>query len=81
MGLVTTYPKIIDCGCFGSHQLSQSHGVTMIPDKRLVWHPRRYDEFVVGGGTQITLYGLAREYPEIRQLASRNDLHHMRVRH
>lgn len=51
----------------------------MIPDKRLVWHPRRDDEFVVGGGTQITLYSLAREYPEIRQIASRNDLHHMRV--
>jgi hypothetical protein len=58
---------------------SLSQGVTMIPDKRLVWHPRRDDEFVVGGGTQITLYGLAKEYPGIRQLASRNDLLHMRV--
>jgi len=53
----------------------------MIPDKRLVWHPRRDDEFVVGGGTQITLYGLGKEFPEIRQLASRNDLHHMRGRY
>ncbi|KIL59700.1 hypothetical protein M378DRAFT_996956 [Amanita muscaria Koide BX008] len=50
----------------------------MIPDKRVVWHPRRDDLFVVGGGTQITLYELAREYPEIRHVTSRHDLHHMR---
>jgi hypothetical protein len=53
---------------------------TMIPDKRAVWHPRRDDRFVVGGGTQIALYELAREFPEIRHVTSRHDLHHMRVR-
>ena len=52
----------------------------MIPDKRVVWHPRLNDQFVVGGGTQITLFELGHEYPEIRQAASRNELHHMRVR-
>ncbi|KAF8624642.1 hypothetical protein AX15_005795 [Amanita polypyramis BW_CC] len=50
----------------------------MIPDKRVVWHPRRDDRFVVGGGTQITLYELAKEYPEIRHVTSRHDLLHMR---
>ncbi|KAK2460109.1 hypothetical protein APHAL10511_007875 [Amanita phalloides] len=49
-----------------------------MPEKRLVWHPRRDDQFVVGGGTQITLYELAGEYPEIRHVTSRHDLYHMR---
>ncbi|KAF8634265.1 hypothetical protein AX17_004222 [Amanita inopinata Kibby_2008] len=47
-------------------------------EKRVVWHPRHDDRFVVGGGTQITLYELSREHPEIKHITSRHDLHHMR---
>ncbi|PFH53658.1 hypothetical protein AMATHDRAFT_137028 [Amanita thiersii Skay4041] len=53
----------------------------MHPEKRVVWHPRHDDRFVVGGGTQITLYELTKnneQHPEIRHVSSRHDLHHMR---
>ncbi|PPQ65556.1 hypothetical protein CVT24_010819 [Panaeolus cyanescens] len=52
----------------------------MIPptEKRLLWHPRRENKFVVGGNTQITLYEWAPEYPEIRHVTSRHDLQFMK---
>lgn len=49
------------------------------PDKRLLWHPRQDNKFLVGGGSQITLYEWAPEFPEIRQVTSRHDLPHMKV--
>ncbi|TFK44098.1 hypothetical protein BDQ12DRAFT_640512 [Crucibulum laeve] len=47
-------------------------------DKRLLWHPRNDSRFVVGGGTQITLYHWAPDYPEIRHITSQHDLQFMK---
>lgn len=49
-------------------------------EKRLLWHPRQDNKFVVGGGSQITLYEWAPDHPEIRQITSQHDLQHMKVR-
>ena len=49
------------------------------PDKRLLWHPRHDNKFVVGGGSQITLYEWAEEYPEIRHVTSQQDLQFMKA--
>ncbi|EMD33754.1 hypothetical protein CERSUDRAFT_160035, partial [Gelatoporia subvermispora B] len=43
-------------------------------DKRILWHPRHENKFVVGGGSQITLYEWLPESIEIRQLTSHLDL-------
>lgn len=48
-------------------------------EKRLLWHPRHDNKFVVGGGSQIMLYEWAAEYPEIRHVTSQHDLHFMKV--
>ncbi|KAF8167441.1 hypothetical protein B0H34DRAFT_645099 [Crassisporium funariophilum] len=48
------------------------------PEKRLLWHPRYDNKFVVGGNSQITLYEWAPEYPEIRHVTSQQDLHFMK---
>ncbi|KAF9483146.1 hypothetical protein BDN70DRAFT_800339 [Pholiota conissans] len=47
-------------------------------EKRLLWHPRHDNKFVVGGGSQIMLYEWAEEYPEIRHVTSQHDLHFMK---
>lgn len=49
------------------------------PDKRLLWHPRNENKFVVGGGTDITLYEWAPDQPEIRHVTSQHDLQFMKV--
>ena len=51
------------------------------PDKRLLWHPRKTNKFVVGGHSQITLYEWASEYPEIRHITSQHDLNFMKASH
>lgn len=48
-------------------------------DKRLLWHPRHHDRFVVGGGSQITLYEWIPKSSEIKQVTAQQDLPHMRV--
>jgi hypothetical protein len=48
-------------------------------EKRLLWHPRRENRFVVGGASQITLYEWKPEAPEIRHVASQHDLQLMKV--
>jgi len=48
-------------------------------EKRLLWHPRHDNKFVVGGGSQITLYEWAPDYPEIRHVTSQHDLQFMKV--
>ncbi|KAJ7638426.1 hypothetical protein FB45DRAFT_902803 [Roridomyces roridus] len=48
-------------------------------DKRLLWHPRQDNKFVVGGGQQITLYEWAPEAQEIRHITSQNDLQFMKT--
>ncbi|TFK24770.1 hypothetical protein FA15DRAFT_618942 [Coprinopsis marcescibilis] len=47
-------------------------------DKRVLWHPRHDNKFVVGGNSQITLYEWASDFPEIRHITSQHDLHHMK---
>jgi WD repeat-containing protein mio len=48
-------------------------------EKRLLWHPRWENKFVVGGGSQMTMYEWAPEKSEIRQVTSQNDLQFMKV--
>ena len=48
-------------------------------EKRLLWHPRGENKFVVGSLSQITLYEWRPEEPEIRQTTSQHDLQHMKV--
>ncbi|KAI0318845.1 hypothetical protein OF83DRAFT_1113636 [Amylostereum chailletii] len=47
-------------------------------EKRLVWHPRGDNKFVVGGGSQITLYEWSPTERAIRHLTSQNDLQLMK---
>lgn len=49
-------------------------------DKRLLWHPRQENKFVVGGGSDITLYEWAPDDPGIRHITSQHDLQFMKVR-
>ncbi|KAJ7667588.1 hypothetical protein DFH06DRAFT_1182943 [Mycena polygramma] len=48
-------------------------------EKRLLWHPRQENKFVVGGGTQITLYEWAPDQQEIRHITSQHDLQFMKT--
>ncbi|KAK1232312.1 hypothetical protein PQX77_004563 [Marasmius sp. AFHP31] len=47
-------------------------------EKRLLWHPRHLNRFIVAGGSQITLYECAPSQPEIRHITSQNDLNLMK---
>ncbi|KAH9932531.1 uncharacterized protein B0H18DRAFT_1083268 [Fomitopsis serialis] len=47
-------------------------------DKRLLWHPRHQNRFVVGGGSQITLYEWVPDSSEIKQVTAQQDLPHMK---
>ncbi|KAI0630074.1 hypothetical protein C8Q77DRAFT_1219729 [Trametes polyzona] len=47
-------------------------------DKRLLWHPRGQNKFVVGGSAQITLYEWLPQYSEIKQVASQLELNAMK---
>ncbi|KAF8211587.1 hypothetical protein K438DRAFT_1807564 [Mycena galopus ATCC 62051] len=49
------------------------------PEKRLLWHPRQENKFVVGGGSQITLYEWTPEQQEIRRITSQHDLQFMKT--
>ena len=48
-------------------------------EKRLIWHPRGHNKFIVGGSTQITLYEWIPQSSEIRQVASQLELNQMKV--
>ncbi|EGO25930.1 hypothetical protein SERLADRAFT_415303 [Serpula lacrymans var. lacrymans S7.9] len=48
------------------------------PEKRLLWHPRQNNKFVVGGGSQMTLYEWAPGNPEIKHVTSQHDLQFMK---
>ncbi|KAF7313353.1 zinc-ribbon-16 domain-containing protein [Mycena chlorophos] len=48
-------------------------------DRRLLWHPHEQTKFVVGGGSQITLYEWAAEKHEIRHVTSQQDLQFMKT--
>jgi hypothetical protein len=49
------------------------------PERRVLWHPRKKNKFVVGENSQIILYEWASEYPEIRHVTSQHDLQYMKV--
>lgn len=48
-------------------------------EKRVVWHPRKENKFVVGGGSQIRLFEWAPDVPEFRLVTSLADLQLMKV--
>ena len=48
-------------------------------EKRLIWHPRLDNKFLVGGGSQITLYEWVPECSEIKHVTSKQDLNLMKV--
>lgn len=47
-------------------------------EKQILWHPRSQSRFVVGGGSQISLYEWDSEQSEIRHLSSRSDFSFMK---
>ena len=48
-------------------------------EKRLLWHPRNKNRFIVGGGTQITLFGWEPRTKDIQKIAAQSDLQLMKV--
>ena len=57
----------------------QKAGDMVSSEKRLIWHPRGQNKFVVGGSTQITLYEWLPGSSEIKQVASQLELNQMKV--
>lgn len=53
--------------------------VSAVLERRAQWHPRHDNKFIVGGGSQITLYEWAADFAEIRHVTSQHDLQFMRV--
>lgn len=49
-------------------------------ERRLLWHPRGLNKFIVGGGTHITMYEWLPDRQEIKHVASQNELQYMKVR-
>lgn len=49
------------------------------PEKRLIWHPRLDNKFLVGGGSQVTLYEWVPDSSEIKHVTSKQDLNVMKV--
>ncbi|KAI8992887.1 hypothetical protein BD414DRAFT_412412 [Trametes punicea] len=47
-------------------------------DKRLLWHPRGHNRFVVGGSSQLTLYEWIPQSSQIKQVASQTELNAMK---
>ena len=48
-------------------------------EKRLIWHPRLDNKFLVGGGSQVTLYEWLPDSSEIKHVTSKQDLNLMKV--
>lgn len=48
-------------------------------DRRLLWHPRLDSKFLVGGGTQVTVYELLPNSSQSRYVASKHDLPALKV--
>jgi len=53
--------------------------MTAVPERQLLWHPRGLDKFIIGGGSQITLYEWSSDEPAIRHVTSQQDLQSMKV--
>ena len=50
-----------------------------LQDKRIVWSPLRRHKFLVGGGSQLTLYDWSPDDSSVRHVASQQDLQLMKV--
>ncbi|KAK7693790.1 hypothetical protein QCA50_003362 [Cerrena zonata] len=46
----------------------------VLADRRLLWHPRLDNKFLVGGGSQLTVYEWLPDLSEIKHVASKHDL-------
>lgn len=51
----------------------------VLTDRRLLWHPRLDNKFLVGGGSQLTVYEWLPEASEIKHVASKHDLQMLKV--
>ena len=51
----------------------------VLADRRLLWHPRLDNRFLVGGGTQLTVYEWLPDLSEIKHVASKYDLQMLKV--
>ncbi|KAI5123084.1 hypothetical protein M0805_000518 [Coniferiporia weirii] len=47
-------------------------------ERKVIWHPRQENKFIVGGGSQITMFDWAPDIPEFRLVTSRADLQMMK---
>lgn len=48
-------------------------------EKKLLWHPRQEDKFIVGGGSQLSLYEWAPGSSVIKLVTTQADLQYMKV--
>jgi hypothetical protein len=64
--------------CITSHR-KHTMVASTFTEKRLLWHPRQGSKFVVGGGSDITLYEWAADQQEIRHVTAQHDLQFMKV--
>lgn len=53
---------------------------SVIHERRLSWHPRRENQFVVSGASQISLFDWSPETHQFNHIASQHDLQSLRVR-
>ena len=49
-------------------------------DRRLLWHPRQSNTFILGSGSYITLYEWNNNFPQIKHVTTQPDLQYMKVR-
>ncbi|KAL1741594.1 hypothetical protein HDZ31DRAFT_84718 [Schizophyllum fasciatum] len=47
-------------------------------DRRLLWHPRQSNTFILGSGSYITLYEWDNTFPQIRHVTTQPDLQYMK---
>ncbi|TRM67809.1 hypothetical protein BD626DRAFT_564707 [Schizophyllum amplum] len=47
-------------------------------ERRLLWHPRQSNSFILGSGSYITLYEWADAFPQIKHVTTQPDLQYMK---
>uniref|UniRef100_D8PQ50 MIOS-like alpha-solenoid domain-containing protein n=1 Tax=Schizophyllum commune (strain H4-8 / FGSC 9210) TaxID=578458 RepID=D8PQ50_SCHCM len=47
-------------------------------DRRLLWHPRQSNTFILGSGSYITLYEWNNSFPQIKHVTTQPDLQYMK---
>ena len=48
-------------------------------ERKVLWHPRQENKFIVGSGSQLSLFEWRQDVPEFRLVASQADLQLMKV--